>query len=274
MPPHGPLSRRLPQPPHGLEGVCRAHQCPHLPVTLRQPCLPNPPPRAPPQPRACPHPCACLPIYGTPDASTVCCCPSPSSSSPSPSPQNDFFPGGTFPMPDAESVIPTLNTLRSKQFDIVIMCTLEHALNHSSFSSNQLVRARGHGWGWVGGRGVACGSVSVPALRTACSLACQWSMARCWRPVRHLPFLPTKRPVPHAVLLHPCAGPAGHRAVLGGATAQRGAYGSSSGCTRRNLGVFPQRKQCPRGARQQPHSAPRPRPPLSLDLSGQESAGR
>ena len=53
--------------------------------------------------------------------------------------QNDFFRGGSFPLPDAESVIPILNTLRSKQFDIVVLCTVEHPVNHNSFASNHPV---------------------------------------------------------------------------------------------------------------------------------------
>ncbi len=59
---------------------------------------------------------------------------------PAPPLQNDFFPGGAFPLPDAESVIPALNSLRARQFDIVIVCTLEHSLAHSSFASNNPVR--------------------------------------------------------------------------------------------------------------------------------------
>jgi hypothetical protein len=54
--------------------------------------------------------------------------------------QNDFFRGGSFPLPDAESVIPILNTLRQKQFDMVLVCTLEHAINHNAFASNHPVR--------------------------------------------------------------------------------------------------------------------------------------
>lgn len=44
--------------------------------------------------------------------------------------QNDFFAGGACPIPNAQQIIPIINNLRSKIFDIVILSRLWHPLNH------------------------------------------------------------------------------------------------------------------------------------------------
>ena len=49
--------------------------------------------------------------------------------------QNDFI-DGSFPVPDAASIIPVLNRLRAKQFDYVYLCLDWHPFNHVSFRTN------------------------------------------------------------------------------------------------------------------------------------------
>jgi hypothetical protein len=46
-------------------------------------------------------------------------------------------------MQDAESVVAVINRLRRRAFDVVLVATLEHAVNHSGFHSNSPVRVRG-----------------------------------------------------------------------------------------------------------------------------------
>lgn len=54
--------------------------------------------------------------------------------------QNDYFEGGSFAIPDADTVIAAVNGLRDKHFDMVFVCTTHHALNHSGFAANNPVR--------------------------------------------------------------------------------------------------------------------------------------
>ncbi len=42
-------------------------------------------------------------------------------------------------MPEAESIIPLINNLRQKHFDLVFVCTLQHPLNHAGFAANNPV---------------------------------------------------------------------------------------------------------------------------------------
>ena len=42
-------------------------------------------------------------------------------------------------MPDAEAVVPIVNKLREKHFDMVFLCTTQHPLSHCSFASNNPV---------------------------------------------------------------------------------------------------------------------------------------
>jgi hypothetical protein len=50
--------------------------------------------------------------------------------------QNDFFRGGAFPLAEAETVVPLINKLRSKRFDIVIMASVAHPVTHVSLLCN------------------------------------------------------------------------------------------------------------------------------------------
>jgi hypothetical protein len=54
--------------------------------------------------------------------------------------QNDFFDGGSFPIPDAEAIVAPINSLRDKHFNMIFVCTTQHPLNHSGFGSNNPVR--------------------------------------------------------------------------------------------------------------------------------------
>ena len=71
----------------------------------------------------------------TPQPPPVCLCPLPALML-----QNDFFRGGGAAIPDAESTVPVINALRRRRFDVVLVATLEHSLNHSCFASNSPVR--------------------------------------------------------------------------------------------------------------------------------------
>lgn len=44
--------------------------------------------------------------------------------------QNDYFPGGSIPIKDAEEIIPVINQLRRKDFDYTIILQLWHPVNH------------------------------------------------------------------------------------------------------------------------------------------------
>ena len=48
--------------------------------------------------------------------------------------QNDFFRGGLLPL-DAEAVIPVINGLRKRRFDVVVYGTLERAVGFEGFAS-------------------------------------------------------------------------------------------------------------------------------------------
>lgn len=60
----------------------------------------------------------------------------PSLASPS---QNDYFEGGSFPVPEADGILGPINDLRAKHFDFVFVCTTHHPLNYSGFASNNPV---------------------------------------------------------------------------------------------------------------------------------------
>lgn len=69
------------------------------------------------------------------------CSPRPTFPPPFPCPwQNDFFESGSFSVPEAEAVVPVINKLREKHFDLVFTCTTHHPLNHTGFASNNPVR--------------------------------------------------------------------------------------------------------------------------------------
>ena len=53
--------------------------------------------------------------------------------------QNDFFRGGSLAIPEAEAILPIINTIRKHKFDVVLCSTLERGLNYSGFSSNNPV---------------------------------------------------------------------------------------------------------------------------------------
>jgi hypothetical protein len=79
------------------------------------------------------------------------------------SPQNDFFKGGSVALQDADAVVPVINSLRKRRFDVVLYCTLERSLNYSGFASNNPVRL-----------GTTCRSVEQLLMRplvqaTACN---------------------------------------------------------------------------------------------------------
>jgi hypothetical protein len=54
--------------------------------------------------------------------------------------QNDYFEGGSFPVPDAEAIVDPINSLRDKHFDMVFVCSTTHLLSHSGFCANNPVR--------------------------------------------------------------------------------------------------------------------------------------
>jgi len=63
--------------------------------------------------------------------------------------QNDHFEGGSFPIPQAEFVVPVINSMRARDWDLVVFIKTEHPANHSTFCSNNPVRAACvscHGW--------------------------------------------------------------------------------------------------------------------------------
>lgn len=47
--------------------------------------------------------------------------------------QNDFFPGGALPVPEADAIIPFINTLQT-EFDLVLATQDWHPLHHKSFA--------------------------------------------------------------------------------------------------------------------------------------------
>lgn len=44
--------------------------------------------------------------------------------------QNDYFPGGSLPIPGVESIMPVIKTLRTKKFDYFILTRLWHPIDH------------------------------------------------------------------------------------------------------------------------------------------------
>lgn len=50
--------------------------------------------------------------------------------------QNDFFPGGGLAVPNADRIVPVINTLRQKRWHCVCLAVDWHPTNHCSFSSN------------------------------------------------------------------------------------------------------------------------------------------
>ena len=55
--------------------------------------------------------------------------------------QNDHFADGSFPIPHSADVVPVINNLRAREWDLVVFVKTEHSVNHSAFCSNNPVRA-------------------------------------------------------------------------------------------------------------------------------------
>ncbi|NGX57850.1 MAG: Peroxyureidoacrylate/ureidoacrylate amidohydrolase RutB [Chlamydiae bacterium] len=49
--------------------------------------------------------------------------------------QNDFFPGGTLPVPEGDQIIPTINALLDMDWDVIVASKDWHPANHKSFAS-------------------------------------------------------------------------------------------------------------------------------------------
>lgn len=51
--------------------------------------------------------------------------------------QNDFLPGGALPVPEGDQVIPVINSLMEKDWDLIIATKDWHPANHGSFADVQ-----------------------------------------------------------------------------------------------------------------------------------------